>query len=349
MFNLPAPSSLEDVYSMNPGAFYQGQQMLDGGMQQSQADLQTTQLKNLFDQANNPQRLQAQSLDNQTAQARLPGIFADSDMKGMDRDKQGALQGDAIQAAKTKFAREASTAHLQELEDKAQEMAMSPDPAIRQQGEQLLMHHKDIIRDRAKQEAMSARSMELEKLRGANQLALAGVNNAAGRYNRAGKGGAQSLEEQFASGKLSYEKAAVMAQGAAFMAEQEGRSEDADYYRQLADDFNSKHIASKRAGAYAGAENKPELGALGIKPNAPIPAESFPAVGRRLPMQQQVQQDISNGAQFSSPEVEAKVRQAAGMSNDSTTFKQAFGSYEPDKYEYRMGPNGVPQRKPKGK
>jgi hypothetical protein len=334
---------------MNPGAFYQGQQMLDGGMRQGEADLQASQLKNLFDQQNNPQRLQAQSLDNQTAQARLPGIFADSDVKGMDRDKQSALQGDAIQNAKTKFAREASTAHLQELEDRAQEMAMSNDPAVRQQGEQLLMHHKDIIRDRAKQEAQGKRALELEQLRGTNQLALAGVNNSAGRYSKAGKGGGGSVEEQIASGKLSFEKAATLLAGAAFMAEQEGDTEKADQYRQMADDFNAKHIASKRAGAYGAAEGKPALDALGIRPNAPVPAESFPAVGRKLPMSQQIQQDIGAGAQFSSPEVEAKVRQAAGMSNDGATFKQAFGSYEPDKYEYRMGPNGVPQRKPKGK
>jgi hypothetical protein len=78
---LPAPSTLEDIFSMNPAAFNQAQGMLDLGMQQGQADLRKTTLANQFDEQNDPLRVEHQRKVNTEMDARLPGVFADSESR----------------------------------------------------------------------------------------------------------------------------------------------------------------------------------------------------------------------------------------------------------------------------
>lgn len=285
-YTTPAPSTLNDVFAMNPGAFAQAQDLIRGGMQQNEQDLQASQLANLFKAQNDPQLLQAQGLENQFKQARIPGVQAESDMLGMNRDKQKALYDDSLQAARTKFLAEASEAHLSELEREAQRMAYSKDPTEAAQGEKLLTMHKDMIRERNKQDAQQKRQIELERLRGKNSQELMGMQIQAGRFDKApagGSGGGGTIEDQIKSGKLTYEKAATALSGAAFLADLEGDSERANQYRAMADQYNQMFIAGKRAGVQAGAETKPDLSAFDIKTNPPVPAGTFkPVTGTKF-------------------------------------------------------------------
>jgi len=47
-YQLPMPSTLEDIYKMNPAAQFQAQQMMEGGRQQNEQDLQSSVLKNML-------------------------------------------------------------------------------------------------------------------------------------------------------------------------------------------------------------------------------------------------------------------------------------------------------------
>lgn len=309
-YQLPAPSTLDDIFKMNPGAFTQAQQFMQGGVDQNNQDLQASQIRNMFDQQMNPERLRAQQLGNQTTEFQLPGIQANSEMMQRKNSNEGLLNDDSLKAAHQKFASAATQAHLDELEAKGQEMAFSDDPVIAAQGQKILLAHKDIVRDRAKQDEMAKRQVALEQVRGKNALELAGVNNAAGRFQKRGGATAQdNLEKALVSG--TWDKAATAYDHMAQMASEDGDDERAQFYQQKAKEYADKYVASR---------NAPKAGTVDVSgiPGANIPTQPTPTtVAPTLPPNR-IQQDLVNGATFSSPEVEAQVRAKAGTSRSTS-------------------------------
>ncbi len=304
-YGLPQPSTLDDIFSANPGAFFQAQQMVDGGMRQNEADLEASQLKNLFDQQNNQQLVEAQGLSNQFNQARIPGVQAESDMSGMKRDMQRSTQSDAIKAARDKFMADASDNDLKMLENEAQKMAMSMDPNVRKQGTDLLMHHKDIIRDKAKQEAMQERALALEAARGANMRSLTSLKGELGAYSQGGKK-SQGVEDLLLGAKTWQHKANILEQAYNAALRSEDYEAAAMYQKRLqaAIDQDTARLPDSQAG-------KIDVGAVANMPTN-VRRGGTTYGGPALPANQ-LQQDIEQGAQFSSPEVEAAVRAKAGL------------------------------------
>lgn len=320
----PDLSQMFGQYSLNPLEY--GMQRFESAQAADKTNQQQALQDMLFQQQNDPLKLEASRLANRGTEAGLPGIFADTSLK---QDKaavsRGSL-GEQIGAAVSKGKADISDNDLKIIENSAQKMAMSRDENERNLGVALLKQHKDIIRDREKQDAQQVRQLAQIKEQG-NQARLTQQQAIdAGKFVKGvgGGSGGGSIQDQLASGKLSYEKAATLLAGAAFMAEQEGDIEKANSYRQMADQYNQQHVQSKQAGAFAGQVGKPDVGALGGIPT----------------VQQKPVLPFSPVVPKQAPAVEAPQGQV---------FKQAFGSFEPDKYDYRMGPNGVPQRKLKGK
>jgi hypothetical protein len=308
-YNLPAPSTLDDIFKMNPGAFGQAQQMLAGGVQQNDQDLQASKLANIFNEQNNPQLVQAQGLENQFKQARIPGVQAESDMQGMNRDKQRALYDDSLNSARTKFMKEASDAHIAELENEAQRMAYSQDPEIRAKGEQLLTMSREMVQERSKQAAQQRRQLELEGARGKNAQELMRMQIEAGRFAKspgkgAGKGGGDPFTNALNEGDPV--KRHQLLQGAYIQAMEEG-DEDAAYIKRLMDAAEPAAKAKLQAGGAP---------VYGVGPNGitqTTKAESVPSLSVPQTAPNRAARDIEQGAVFSSPEVEAKVRAKAGM------------------------------------
>lgn len=309
-YQLPAPSTLEDVFKMNPAAFAQAQQFMGGGVRQNEQDLQESQLKNMFDQQNNPLRVQNQQLQNDQMGAQLPGMFADSATKVRNNSNADALNDETMKAARTKFASAATQAHLDELEAKGQEMAYSQDPAVAAQGQKILMAHKDIVRDRAKQNEMQTRQVELEKVRGKNALDLADKNNAAGRYSRTG------------SGKVRDPILAIMLENDPVkkytglvslgeQAEQEGDEEAAAGFYQQAKAIQSIAQAKLQAGGTPVYSIGPD-GITSAPRSSMVPLNTPQITTPKGAAKEQAMADLASGAQFSSPEVEAQVRKFAG-------------------------------------
>jgi hypothetical protein len=282
---MPMPSTFDEIFSMNPGAFNQAQGQIDLGMNQEQEVLRKRQLENLFDAENNPLRIQNQRLSNEGLEAQIPGMRANSQSLGLKAEREQAGQQDAISLARKEFLSKASDLDLQMLANEGQRMAYSSDPAERKKGEMILSQHKDMIKERQSQ-ASAERRTQVTANAG---ITREGMGIDAGKYKKKG-GELKSVEDQVLSGKMGYEKAATLLSGAAGMMEIElmampdGEEKEAlmqkvQNYRSLADDYNRKHIASKQAGAQAGLEGKPALAPLGIQPNAPKPVEGFQRPG----------------------------------------------------------------------
>lgn len=113
----PAPSTLGDIYSMNPGAFTQAQGLLDLGNQGAQQELQRGQQVMNFDQEANPMRLQQMGLANQTASARLPGVQAESGMQQRKNDMEELFKPESIASMRQKYGREQLDNYSKEIAD----------------------------------------------------------------------------------------------------------------------------------------------------------------------------------------------------------------------------------------
>jgi hypothetical protein len=323
------PDGLAKLYNMPVEATMDSMRLNNQMMQSGELANQAQGIENLYKSQNNPLLVEQTKLENQSKQARIPGEAAQSRSFGFKADREAATQGDAIAAARAKFVADASDADISMLENRAQKMAYSMDPNERAQGEQLIRMHKDIIRDREKQDAQLKRQIQLSRVNGEEARKTQGQAIEAGKYTRSGKGGGGGLADVDAaaqSGKLGFEKAATAYASAAQQAMQAGDQEEAARLFSIANQYNQMYIQGRQAGAAATQAGKLDMGANTGMPTVPLrPVQPFQAPG---------QQPTQAPAPAATPD--------AGM------FQKAFGGYEPNKYDYRIGPNGVPQRKLKG-
>lgn len=317
--DFPDLNKIYGANSLMPGMFAMDRQE---GAQRSQQINQASALQDYYqNEQMNPLRVRSQELANDTSLAQLPGFKADSSLK-QDRAKISRdTLGLQLTAQQKKLLADASDDDVKLLENTAQQLAYSSDPQESAQGQKLLALHKAVIQEKSKQKYMSDRQLELEKLRGKDAIDLANVNNAAGRYK---KGGALSVSEQLRSGKLSYEKAAVLTNAMADEAEAKGDQEQALLYRNMANNYAQKHVESKQAGALVPRAGTPDLPGLNIPANPAVPVQ---------PMQPASQPAKGVVQSFKDMNMKALVEQTGKP-------------YEPDKYEYRVV-DGKVQRRPK--
>lgn len=318
--DFPDLSKIYTSDSLMPGMFAMDRQE---GAQRSQQLNQAGALQDLY-LANqmNPLKVQGKQLENDIAAAQLPGWQADSSLKQDKAKISRDTLGLQLSAQQKKLLADASDDDVKLLENAGQHLAYSSDPAESARGQQLLQLHKLVIQEKAKQKYMSDRQLELEKLRGKNALDLANVNNAAGRYKKGQ--GSLSVEQQLQSGKLTYDKAAVLLGNSAYMAELEGDQEKADQYRALANQYAQKYQEGRAAGNMAPRAGTPDLQGIGIQTNPNIP---------QTPLSSPVQSPQPAASTAQQPDIKSMVQQAGGQ-------------YEPDKYEYRVV-NGKVQRRAK--
>jgi hypothetical protein len=255
---MPLPN-LQEIYSMNPGAFGQSQQLLGLGMQQQEQELRSKQLANLFNEQNNPLKVQEQQITNQTSQARLPGILAESESKARAEREANQLTPERMSAARAKFLEQASESDIAILESQARQMAMSSDPVKRKQGETLLGQTKGMLEEKQKHAQRLAVIREQgAQTRQTNQE----------RPQPAARGGAMTGPD----GKLSFEKAAVFYTQRALEAAQSGDMEQAQAFKIMADQFNEKAVALRASAAGQGQAGKVDIGAMGGVPVRTAPA-----------------------------------------------------------------------------
>ncbi len=304
--DLPNYTDLGKIYEMNPGAFMEAQnqmglarQFQDQKLLQERHTTRKQELANIFDEQNNPIRLQQGQLENEGLGLKNRGLGVDTRIK----EATEGLQLDATQKA---LIQKAKQSDLDMMEIQGQQWAYSqhPDPRVREreraQGEQLLRMHKDFIKLRDTQkftadEAAKQRShaFALEAQRAKNAQALVTSKAAA---KASADSGVKNVFEAVQSGKVSPDKAAAAFGAAALQAEAQGDVEQASVYRNAAAQMEQLSITTKpdmRAGkadlAGAGIATTPPRAPTFTPGPAPVPkpaqapTASFAEVQKQYP------------------------------------------------------------------
>jgi hypothetical protein len=266
---LPQYDQYEKWFGGGPLATHYGMNQMDLAKQfQDQKLLQeghTTrkqELANLFDEQNNPLRIENQQISN-----RKLGYEADS--SGVKSRIDVATEGLQLDTKQRELVQKAKQADLDMMEIQGQQWAYSPDPKLRAQGEQLLRMHKDFVKLRDEQkfsadESAKGRShaFAMEAQRAKNAQALVGTRAAA---KASADKSVTDVFKAVQTGKVPPDKAATAFGAAALEAEVKGDTELAAVYRNAAAQMEQLSITTKpdmRAG-------KPDLGGAGIATTPP--------------------------------------------------------------------------------
>ena len=185
----PQYDQYEKWFGGGPLATHYGMNQMDLAKQfqnekltQERQKVKQNELANLFDEQNNPLRIENQ----QTANRKL-GYEADS--SGVKSRIDVATEGLQLDAKQKEFVQKAKQSDLDMMELQGQQMAYSPDPNVRAQGEQLIRMHKDFIKLRDEQkfradEADKGRkhdfALEAERAKSAQRLANIRAANSGG-------------------------------------------------------------------------------------------------------------------------------------------------------------------------
>lgn len=236
----------------------------------------------------NPLKVQQQQIQNDTGLAQLPGFRADSSLKQDKATISRNTLTEQEQAQRSKLIADMSDDDVKVLYNQAQQLAMSNNPQERLIGETLMAQHKDVLLERNKNKYMSDRRMAEERLAQAGRERLEQMRIEAGKYKKGQ--GQLTIEDQLRSGKLTYDKAAVLLGNAAYMAELDGDMERAQQYRTLSNQYATKYQEGRQAGAMVPKAGSVDLGGMGVPANAPVPATPLTS-----PIQQQPVPQVSPG------------------------------------------------------
>jgi len=184
---LPKYDQYESWFGGGPLATHYGMDQMDLAKQfqaekltQERQAVKKNELANLFDEQNNPLRLQNQETTN-----RKLGYEADS--AGVKSRIDVATEGLQLDAKQKEFIQKAKQSDLDMMEIQGQQWAYSPDPKLRAQGEEILRMHKDFVKLRDTQKFTAGESAKerahdfaLEATRAKNAQALAAQRGSSG-------------------------------------------------------------------------------------------------------------------------------------------------------------------------
>lgn len=227
------------------------QQFQQNKLVQEQENRKATELQNIFNEQNNPLKLDKARMENQ-------GLGVDTRIK-MGTEKE------AFNAAQREFIMKASKADLDAMEYEGQRMAYSRDPNIRSQGETLLRQHKDFLKLRDEQKF---RAQEAEKERAAEERAA---------RIRASSGGGSKTTSPF--GKMTTDQYRAILLQKMEIARQNNDLNSYNESAQMLEYVNAMKLQEKPDPS----ANKPDLGGAGIATIPPRPAPVIPPMPNATP------------------------------------------------------------------
>lgn len=262
---------------------------LEYGLQQQESAQKSTELNQqqalqdmLFQQQNDPLKLQRASLENQGLEAGLPGLWANS---GMLQDKaavsRGSL-GEQIAGAQSSLKAKASQDEIAQLHSHAEKMAMSQDPQEAAVGMELLKHTKDFMLPEAKQNAQQERMLAQIRAQGEQQRLTQAQAIESGKYRQGGGAGSgpQDIWQAMSMGKMGFEKGAMALYAQAQQAYQAGDAQTAAQLMEMANQANQMYIQGRQAGANANQEGKVDISKMGVQTKSAPPVQNFQPTGR---------------------------------------------------------------------
>lgn len=246
---------------------------------QNEALHQQQALQDLFqNEQMNPLRVRQAQLGNQTTEAQLPGVQADSWNKTRNQQVREGIPLDVEQRAQlSKMAAQMSDDEWKQEEAAIQKALVHPSAAVRAQAQQMLPMLKEFQMERMKATDRQEREAALENLKAQHAQELARINNEAGRFKGKGGSGVKNIDDAILAGKLTYEKAAVYFENAAAEAQAAGDEDKAMLLLERARMYEQK--AKEKAAAGVGAVDRPDLKGLGIpttKPQVSPPVGAAP-------------------------------------------------------------------------
>jgi hypothetical protein len=161
--------NLEQLYGGN--SIFGGLLGLDQhNMAMDQAQMgQAKSLQDMFQSfQKHPLEMEGMSLGNQTTEARLPGIQAESTMAGQKAQMQTELMPELTKAERSKLLGEVDTNEFKKFQTMIEKQAMQGDP----QAMQMLRRTKDVLAEIEKQRAMMDRQVAIEKIKTDRSAAL---------------------------------------------------------------------------------------------------------------------------------------------------------------------------------
>lgn len=346
----PYNQSLEGLFKVygdwNPLSYVKGMDMLDKGSKYDDLQSEELNLKNQKTKTMMPLEASYQDLINKGKEAELPGIAATSslaqDKAALSRATLPHQYGNIMQ----EFQSKASQADLEEMNRAGQMFAQVgerigylPGPIQQQEAKRLLGRYwlpefeqyspgdlQDTLLNMGKgMMNLQPKPFATMQKQDDQQAFLAAENAKKLQAQKELAAYRTALQEKLANLKASQDPKTLEAVIAQLkLAQQREPSDDRKKIigEQIQEFFNMKwELDQNRATAgQAGKVDVPGLGGL-------------PAVAPRVPPQ------VGNP--------QSAIPTPPQATDQKELFTKAFGAYEPDKYDYRIGPNGVPQRKKK--
>lgn len=295
--------------------------------QQNQRLNQAGMLQDIFKQEQSmPHDIEAKRIANQQGLAQLPGIQAQS---GLAQDKAELsrktmpLQLDAQQK---KLLTEMSEDDVKGMSLLAERLAMSPNPEQRKQGLEMLEFSKVVQQEKFKdqlrhQQRMAELGESGRQARLTQEQAIKG-----GKYLPKGGGSGGSTMPKTHAAAINYYTEQAREAAAS------GDMQAAQVFIQLAQQAKQNEIEARQAGAMIPRAGTPELGAMGIQTNQPVAPSQLTMPG------------MTPTAPVAAPQT---ANPATADRQVRMMLQQSGMAYEPDKFDYRIGPNGQVQKKPK--
>jgi len=348
----PYDQSLEGLFKVygnwNPMAYMRGADMLDQGAKYNDMQSNELALKNDRYKQMTPLEVQHQGLLNQEKEAGLPGLWADSNMKVDKATLSRATLDDQYNQLIRDFKEKASKQDYDELGRVGNTYAQTGEMLKGIPGMMTHARAKELLKQNYLPEfdqipphllgaAISSIGRDMmdaqPKLYGDllkqndRQAFLAAENDKKEALARELAVYKSTLAQNLAKIKSSQDPKTLEAAIAQLKRDQQ-RESDPDRKKIIGDQvqelFNMKWEIDQNK-ATASAAGKVDPGAVAGLPTTPV--RPAPNVGN------------PGGTPPAPP--------ASQATDQKELFTKAFGAYEPDKYEYRIGPNGVPQRRKK--
>lgn len=349
--------TLEQMMGGDPGAFFERQGAWNTQQQKSQADLaslmqQTQQRGQMF-----PLEMRRAELGNLTSEAQLPGVKADSRNRELDTKKKELLFDDDMKASFGKMKAEEAKRYVDQLSQAAnaytvggQYLANAPGGATHEMAKQVLgpLYRPEFDKitpealggtlfafGKSMSEVMPKFQQEMDLLAAKNQFNLNKElmkQEAAARLAEY-KGNIQKAVAQIQATKnpTTIWGAYVKMQEEMYAAAARGENDRAAVLNERMNEMITTYGGIEKLKADARKAGEIDTGAVSGLETKP------PAVVPRVPMPGGAQTPRSTGGAIDQTNT-----------NPTAIFERAFGAYEPDKYDYRISPEGKPQRKLKG-
>lgn len=227
-------------------------------LQAGQGEIEAQNLRNLFDQANNPQKLDANRLANE-------GSVFDNQIRGVKARNDVAMEGEDLEVRRQKAFSMASEEKLKALEAQGQAEMMNPDPTVAERGRKKMeatweefKRRQKAADDLKKTETIVNGRKEVADNREDGLNSRNATDNETRRALASAKNKAAAEKAQGSAPNA--EKAAVRSQ---ILADETDDPELKAYYLKQADGFTKYSMALKNAVA----GTKPDMAQFGIQTN----------------------------------------------------------------------------------